>query len=155
MSDKAFSMEEIYPLLCDVIGSGGEFRLYPRGTSMLPLLREGRDSVALVRPERLSHRDICLYRREGGQFVLHRLMRVEKDGTLSFCGDNQLAWERGIQKDAVIARAVACYRGEKRREVTSPRLRLYAFFHCQMWLRWLRFLPRRVWGRLKRKQMEK
>lgn len=150
MSDKEFSMEEIYPLLCDVINSGGEFRLYPRGTSMLPLLRQGVDSVALVRPEHLCRRDICLYRRESGQFVLHRLMRVEKDGTLTFCGDNQLAFERGIAREAVVARAVACYRGEKRREVTSPRLRLYAFFHCVMFLRWLRFLPRRVWHRLKR-----
>ena len=150
MSDKEFSMEEMYPLLCDVIKSGGEFRLYPRGTSMLPLLREGVDSVALVRPERLSRRDICLYRRESGQFVLHRLMRVEKDGTLSFCGDNQLAWERGVPQEAVIARVAACYRGEKRRPVTSLRLRFYTFFHCQMWLRWLRFLPRRVWHRLKR-----
>ena len=151
MSDKAFSMEEMYPLLREVIDSGGEFRLYPRGTSMLPLIRQGKDSVALVRPEALSRRDICLYRRGNGQFVLHRLMRLEKDGTLSFCGDNQLAWERGVAKEAVIAKAAACYRGEKRRSVTSLRLRLYTFFHCQMWLRRLRFLPRRVWGRLKGK----
>ena len=71
MSDKEFSMEEMYPLLREVIDSGGEFRLYPRGTSMLPLIRQGKDSVALVRPEALSRHDICLYRRGNGQFVLH------------------------------------------------------------------------------------
>ena len=34
-------------LIREVLASGGEFRLYPHGTSMLPLLRQGIDSVAL------------------------------------------------------------------------------------------------------------
>ena len=34
-------------LIREVLASGGEFRLYPRGTSMLPLIRQGIDSVAL------------------------------------------------------------------------------------------------------------
>ena len=42
-----FDMRELYPLLSEVLESGGEFRLYPKGTSMLPLLREGEDSVLL------------------------------------------------------------------------------------------------------------
>ena len=40
MRSEFHAMEEIYPLLQEVIDSGGEFRLHPRGTSMLPLLRE-------------------------------------------------------------------------------------------------------------------
>lgn len=144
MSDKEFSMADMYPLIRDVIDSGGEFRLYPRGVSMMPLLRQGKDSVALVRPEHIRRRDICLYRRDNGQFVLHRLMRMEKDGTLTFLGDNQTVPERGVAKEAIIARVAACYRGEKRRSVTSPTLRIYTFFHCQMWLRRLRFFLGRV-----------
>ena len=34
-------------LIREVLASGGEFRLYPHGISMLPLLRQGRDSVSL------------------------------------------------------------------------------------------------------------
>ena len=34
-------------IIREVLSSGGEFRLYPHGTSMLPLLRQGRDSVSL------------------------------------------------------------------------------------------------------------
>ena len=37
------------PLIREVLASGGEFRLYPHGTSMRPLLRQGRDSVSLRR----------------------------------------------------------------------------------------------------------
>ena len=43
-----YSLEEYMPLIKEVVESGGEFRLFPRGTSMLPLIRQGRDSVALV-----------------------------------------------------------------------------------------------------------
>lgn len=120
-----FHLDELYPILSEVIASGGEFRLYPRGTSMMPLLREGRDSVALVMPDGIKRGDILLYRRSDGQFVLHRLMRIEKDATLTFCGDNQDRLEKGIAADAVIARVAYFWRDDKRISPRSLRYRIY------------------------------
>ena len=122
-----FHLDELYPILSEVIASGGEFRLYPRGTSMKPLLREGRDSVALVAPDRLKRGDILLYRRTDGHFVLHRLLCVEKDMTLTFCGDNQSRLEKGITPDAVIARVAYIWRDDKRISPDSLRYRAYRF----------------------------
>jgi hypothetical protein len=144
-------MEELVPLLSEVIESGGELRLSPRGTSMLPLLREGRDSVALVAPTEVTKGDICLYRRASGQYVLHRLMRFE-EGEPVFCGDNQLAFEHGVKREEILARVSAVYRGERRVSVDSFFYRLYRFFHCLMPLRHLAFLPRRVWAKIKPRQ---
>ena len=143
-------MEQLYPLLLEVIESGGEFRLWPRGTSMRPLLREGRDSVALVLPHACKKHDICLYRRADGAFVLHRLMRF-KNGEPVFCGDNQTALEFGVPRENIIARVVAVYRGDRRISVRALRYRLYVFLHTLLPLRRLLFLPRRVWCHLKRK----
>ena len=143
MPENAFPLEEIYPILCEVIASGGEFRLFPRGTSMKPLLREGVDSVALVAPAGYRRGDILLYRRPNGNFVLHRLMQVEKDGTLTFCGDNQSLLEKGVSPEAVIARVVAVYRGEKRISFTSLRYRLYKASAISKPLRALR-----IWRKL-------
>ena len=143
-------MQELVPLIEEVVREGGEFRLFPRGTSMLPLLREGRDSVVLVAPGTLEKRDICLYRRENGAYVLHRLIKWDQEGRPVFCGDNQTALEYGVARDSVVAVVHACYRDDKRREVTDLRYRLYAFFHCVMPLRRLRFLPRRTWGAIRR-----
>ena len=151
MQNKQYTMSELYPLLLEVIESGGEFRLWPRGTSMLPLLREGRDSVALVLPGECKKHDICLYRRANGAFVLHRLMRFDKNGNPVFCGDNQTALEFGVLRENIIARVVSVYRGECRIPTDALRYRIYVFLHTILPLRRLLFLPRRVWGLLKRK----
>lgn len=122
-----FAMEELAPLIVEVIGEGGEFRLYPKGTSMLPLIRQGLDSVALVSLNREPKRgDILLYRRENGQYVLHRLMRCEKDGTLCFSGDNHPERERGIARDQLLAIAIAVFREGKRVSLDCLRMRCYS-----------------------------
>lgn len=77
-----------WELIKEAISSDGEFRLYPRGTSMMPLLREGIDSVLLKKPEGVSKNDIVLYKRSNGQFVLHRVIKI-KNGEYVMCGDNQ------------------------------------------------------------------
>ena len=148
MLNEQFGMREIYPVLREVIDSGGEFRLSPRGTSMLPLLREGRDSVVLVAKGDLKKRQICLYRRPDGSFVLHRILSFDKAGQPIFCGDNQIKREYGIKSEDVIAVAAAVYRGEKRKSVTALSFRLYSFFHCIMLCRRIRFFARRVKNRL-------
>lgn len=148
MLNEEFGMREIYPVLREVIDSGGEFRLSPRGTSMLPLLREGRDSVVLVAKGDLKKRQICLYRRTDGSFVLHRILSFDKAGQPVFCGDNQTKREYGVKVEDVIAVVTAVYRGEKRKSVTALSLRIYSFFHCLMPFRRFSFFLRRVKNKL-------
>ena len=111
-------------LLLEVLESGGEFRFYPRGTSMWPLLREGVDSVILQTVDRIKKNDICLYRRNNGEFVLHRVTRLCKDGTLCFCGDNQFKAECGVNRKQVIAKVSAIMKGEQRAGTGSAWYRL-------------------------------
>ena len=69
---------------------------------MLPTIKEGRDKVTLSpAPEKLKRGDIAFYKRENGQFVLHRVVKVR--GGYVFCGDNQYSLERGIKKEQIIA----------------------------------------------------
>ena len=44
---ESYSLSELEAIIRRVTDSGGEFELYPKGTSMLPLILEGRDSVIL------------------------------------------------------------------------------------------------------------
>lgn len=152
MQNKQFEMSELHGVILEVIESGGEFRLFPRGTSMRPLLREGKDSVLLKKADTLKKHDICLYRRGEGSFVLHRVMRIAPDGTLVFCGDNQTVLEHGVKSEAVIARVSAVYRKERRVSLSSLSYRLYVFFHSKMLLRRIAFLPRRIKARLFRRK---
>lgn len=108
-------MKDMVGLIEEVISTGGEFRLYPRGTSMLPLIKQGKDSVILVKPSLLSVNDIILYKRKNEQFVLHRIVKINgKD--LVICGDNQTNLEYGITVDDVIAKVSAIYIDETRYE---------------------------------------
>ena len=144
MNNGDFTVESLLPVMKEVLQSGGEFRLYPRGTSMMPLLRQGRDSVALVAAHApFSRGDILLYRRQNGQYVLHRLIDVEGDGSLVFCGDNQSAMEKGITPDAVLARVNALWRDDQRIELSSRRYRTYMLFATKAPLR-----ATRLWRRL-------
>ena len=121
-----YSLDEYIPLIREVIDSGGEFRLYPRGTSMLPLLRQGIDSVALTAPDKLKRGNILLYQRTNGQYVLHRIVRVRRDGSLWFSGDNHMTIEKGIDRKQIIALVTAVYRGENRKERDAFGMRFYA-----------------------------
>ncbi len=108
MSNK-LELSELWPVIEEVISSGGEFQLVPYGESMLPLIRPGRDSVTLVWPTTLKKTDIVLYRRKDGQFVLHRIMHIYKNEFV-MCGDNQKALERGIKKEQILALVKDVYR---------------------------------------------
>ena len=107
---KQFSMADLEPLIREVISKGGDFTMIPRGTSMLPLIREGLDSVILSPlKEKIKAGDVVLYKRDSGQFVLHRVMKVKSDSYV-MCGDNQVIFEKGITDKHMIALVTAIIR---------------------------------------------
>lgn len=141
------SMEEMVPLMAETLSKGGSVRFSPKGTSMLPMLRQGRDSVVLSpAPNKLRKYDIPLYRRDNGQYVLHRIIAV---GDAYTCmGDNQFRPEPGIRHDQIIGVVTAFYREDRRIMVTNPGYRIY----CRVWhySRFLRRFFRRAIGWLRR-----
>lgn len=118
MEKLAVPMEELVPLVTEVISSGREFRLYPRGKSMLPTIVEGTDSVILAVPEALQVMDAVLYVRANGQYVLHRIVAL-RDTDCDMCGDNQCTIEKGVPRTSILAKVTAIYHGECRVEVTD------------------------------------
>ncbi len=121
---ESFSLEELYPLIADVIASGESFRLYPRGTSMEPMLYAGRDSVMLGAVDKIENGDVLLYRRKNGAFVLHRLIE-KRGGTLTMCGDHQCDLEYGIEESQVLAKVVGYYVGDEYRSLDSKEYRRF------------------------------
>ena len=131
-----FSLAEIEGVIREVVESGGEFELYPRGTSMMPLIKEGRDSVMLVAPpEEICIGEIAFYKRDCGKFVLHRVVGI-KDGLYTMCGDNQTWLEEGIRRDQIIA--VVCSMKLDGKRITTDDAKY------QKWLkRWMNMPYRR------------
>ena len=140
-------MEDLIPLITDRLETGQEVRFSPRGTSMLPMLRQGRDSVVLSKPSAALKRfDLPLYRRDDGKYVLHRI--VKTGPTYTCMGDHQFAEETGIRPDQILAVVTAFYRDDRFCPVTAVGYRMYCvFWHCS---RPVRRFVHRVAGWLKR-----
>lgn len=70
---------------------------------MWPTILGGRDQVTLIKaPEKLHKYDLPLYRRKSGQFVLHRIMSVNEDGSYNCCGDHQTQIEYGLKQEQMV-----------------------------------------------------
>lgn len=147
MSEKVMQLDALMPVIRERLAEGQSVIFLPRGTSMLPMLRQGKDSVVLSAvPERLKKYDLPLYQRENGQYILHRVVNV---GDAYTCiGDNQFVLEHGVGHHQMVAVVSAFVRDGRQIEADSPGYRLY----CRVWCasRPVRHLWRRGIGWLKR-----
>lgn len=117
-------MSEFWEIAEPVIASNGEIRLFHKGTSMNPLLRQGIDSVVLTAPNDIKKNDILLYKRASGQFVMHRAIKIKKNEYI-MCGDNQYEHEHGIKKENILAKVKGIYRGEEYFETDNKEYQRY------------------------------
>lgn len=122
--------DELMPLIRERLAAGQRVRYLPfRGLSMLPMLRQGIDSVELAPlPEKLKKYDLPVYRYPSGKYVMHRVVKVEADYYICL-GDNTYAYET-ITQDQLIGVVSAFKRGRRRIEVTAATYR----FYCVIWV---------------------
>lgn len=108
-------LADYYPLIRETLDQGGTFSLTITGQSMYPFILGNRDRVTLSPiTGKLKKNDLPFYRRANGQFVLHRIVKVEKDGTYTCCGDHQWWLEKGLKHDQMIGVATEYVRKGKR-----------------------------------------
>lgn len=140
---KTFKLSDYDDTIRLILESGGHFQMYPRGTSMLPLFVQERDSVILIKPDgALKKNDIAFYLRDNGQYVLHRVISCD-DGKYVMCGDNQLQLEYGIEEKHIIGVVCSFNRKGKDISVNAPLYKLYIFL-------WQSFFIRRVFFKFRR-----
>ena len=148
---KTISLSDMYPIIKEVLDNGGTFSLTITGTSMYPFILGGRDQVTLSPvPKKLKKNDLPLYRRKNGQFVLHRIVKVCKDGTYTCCGDHQHQLERGLRHEQMIGLATAYVR--KGKKLTNKNL-IYRFYRMiWTWVRKYRWVFFGIRNKLRRKK---
>ena len=130
---KKITLSELYPIIRERLGEGGTVELPITGTSMLPLLVWGRDSVDIQRMPTPQKGDIIFYRRDNGQFVLHRIIGKNEKGFI-LCGDNQWEKEYGIEPRHIIAVVTAVNRKGKKISTDNKGYKLYSSL-------WVKILP--------------
>ena len=136
----------------EILARDGQLIYSNVGDSMLPLIRQGRDLLVIVPiTGRLKRYDIPFYKRDNGQYVLHRILKVrEKDYVI--CGDNRWLKETGITDRHILGLLTAVVRNGKKRSMDSWKYKLYAHLWCDLFpLRAMALKILAAWRRVKRK----
>ena len=118
------------------------------GTSMWPLLQQGRSRVQLAarNGSPLKAGDVVLYRRADGTLVLHRIVLVEGADTCWLCGDHQWKHLEQVHDEQIVAVAQAFFRNGRLVDEHPGWYRLYRFLWtknltirrcCLALLRWV------------------
>ncbi len=93
-----------------ILEQNGFYSFFPTGTSMMPLIVQGKDSaIVKAKNGRLRKYDIALYKRKNGVYVLHRVVQVKKD-CYTMCGDHQYKYEYGVCEDQVLGVLTELYK---------------------------------------------
>lgn len=122
-------LNELMPVIRERLADGNSVRFMPRGISMLPMLRQGIDSVVLsAAPQELKKYDLPLYQRMDGKYILHRI--VGRAGEYYVCvGDNQFRLELGVSRLQIVAVVTGFYR--KNRYISCDNL--FYQIYCRIW----------------------
>ena len=120
------------------------------GDSMMPYIKQGRDVLVISEVNgRLNKYDVPLYKRDSGQYVLHRILKVRENDYV-ICGDNRWNKEYGIRDRHIIGILTGVIRDGQEIPVTSRKYRIYVHLWCDLFpvrafiLRVCQFVKRRL-----------
>lgn len=137
--------------VCELLLQGQRNVAIPvTGGSMVPFLHSG-DMAYLDLPDSpLKKGDIVLYTRENGRYILHRIKRINKDGSFIMVGDAQQEMELLPRRELIHARVTSALHCGKHIHPGQPRWWFYQHI-------WLNIVPIRHFlmalsGKLKRKK---
>ena len=100
--------EIIFAAVLQDLSQGKRVKLAGTGTSMEPTIHADTDKLVLAAPDALQLGQICLYRRPGGGYAIHRIQSITKNRVV-LLGDNQLKTET-VAPEQVLAQVVAIER---------------------------------------------
>ncbi|MCM1530219.1 MAG: S24/S26 family peptidase [Alistipes sp.] len=114
----------------EVITRTGKLIYTNVGDSMMPIIRQNRDLLIIEKVNgRLKKYDVPLYKRDSGQYVLHRILKVRKNDYV-ICGDNRWNKEYGITDRHIIGVLTGIVRDGKTISVKDKKYRLYVHLRC-------------------------
>ena len=137
MEKKIIPNELLLGEVSRLVADGETVTIMTKGSSMLPFIIGGRDSVVLERPEELMPGMIVLAFVDGCRYVLHRIISVEGD-VVTLMGDGNIARVERCRIGDIKAVAV---------QILTPRKQIDCMSrsHLRLAAIWKSMLPVRRW----------
>lgn len=133
MQTRVVPNHELIPEIGKLIQEGTDVVFRPKGMSMLPFIRGGRDSVVLRKADGLEVGDIVLAEVSKGTYVLHRIESIVGN-VIILMGDGNLGGRERCTSNQVIAVALRILKDKKEIDCRSSR-------HIRRARLWRRLLP--------------
>lgn len=111
------------------LNGGKDVNLTVVGNSMYPLFKSRVDTVVLTVAEKIRKYDILFYKRPDGSYILHRVLKIRKDG-MTIAGDNETVKEFPVKKEQAIGVVKAFTRKGEIHTVKELWYKLYSFIWC-------------------------
>lgn len=133
----------MYYVMVEMLEKKGSVTFNPAGKSMLPTIRDKGDKVVIKKIKKIKKYDILLYVRDNGDFVLHRVLKVNPNNTFNMCGDNQHYIEKNVRKGQILGTVIKIYRNNVLISTKNPVYKIYSIFwvflrpirHCISYLK--------------------
>ena len=114
MQKRIMDIDAYMPVLCELLKQGKEVSIVITGNSMSPFLVHGRDEILISPPDgNWKKGDMAFYRRDNGQYVMHRICKVRKDASYDLVGDAQRMIERPIFPEQMFGKITSVKRKGK------------------------------------------
>lgn len=120
MDKRTIANEVLLEDAATLMNEGRDVMLTPLGSSMLPFIRGGKDSVRLRKMPDVAVGDIVLARLPG-RYVLHRVIE-RNDRKLTLMGDGNIAGTEACSTEDVMGSVVGIVRNGKERPAGKGRL---------------------------------
>ncbi len=125
--NREVGLEQLGKVIEDGLKNGQQVRMTVVGNSMFPLFRNKLDSVVLSSiTDAVKKRDVVLYKRLNGQYVLHRIIRYKK-GVYSANGDNHFWVETPLYEEQFIGKMIGFYRKNRYYSTKTLWYQIYSF----------------------------
>ena len=143
MDKKTVPNDILIPEIGKLLAEGREVEMRPKGNSMLPFIRQEKDSVVLLKKDNVEVGDIVLAR-TGGRFVLHRVYKVA-GVALTLMGDGNVFGTESCTKEDVLGTVIKIIRPGGKNVIPSKGKLWKALRPVR---RYLLAFYRRIWTRI-------
>ncbi len=127
--NNSVSISDILDIIIEKLNNEGKVIFTPKGSSMRPLL-SGENSVVIEKiSRRLKKNDIpFIFIKKTNSFIIHRVIKVEKNGLYVTCGDNNIQKEYNISDNDILGIVTGYYKNGKLKSFNSYGYKIYCFY---------------------------
>lgn len=131
------NINEVVRLMYEAFDDNLDFSFPINGSSMQPFLYK--DDIVRLRKCHMAYPGDIVFYKHGDNYILHRVVRVNKDGSYNIVGDHQTKCDLNVDRSMIIGVVVA-YKKRNQKKYNPLKGIRYVIYHHLVRLKLVRFL---------------